>query len=43
MKTAHSFKVDDKLWDEFRIHCIKKKKKLGEVLEELIKNEIKER
>lgn len=36
-----SFNVDEKIWEDFKIYCIKKKLTMTEKLEEVIKEVLK--
>ena len=41
MKKTTSLKIDDELWKEVKIHCIKQGKDISEYIEELIKLNLK--
>ena len=37
-----SVRVDEELWREFRVYCVRHKLKTGEVMSELIRQKLKE-
>jgi len=40
LRKTTSLKIDEELWKEVKIHCIKESKEISEYLEEIIKNDL---
>lgn len=43
VKKKTSLVIDENLWQDVKIHCIKEKKDISEWLEELIRKELKKK
>lgn len=41
MRKTTSLKIDEELWKEVKIHCIKLNKDISEFLEELLRKEVR--
>ena len=41
MKKKTSLNIDEKIWEEVKIHCIRLKKDISNYLEELIRKDLK--
>ncbi len=40
-KETTSIRIDPELWHEFKIYCVIKRKDISEVIEEMVKKELK--
>ena len=43
VRKTTSLKIDEELWKEVKIHCIKTGREISEFLEEILKKEVKKK